>query len=674
MKNLRRILPLLCLTLLFLFLTACVAAVPTPDMHIPVLLRLTDENGETTALYVQILPGEDAVFDLAAENVFPLTLPQGATYDEENGTLTLAAVRYPRTADVSVLRLSPVPGGEKVRLFLRYDDTRGRVSYERGSAYMTPGVVTLRADVQGNNIFRGWSRDGYLASGGTLVSEEPTYTFYLRETGILYANFSAPSYRIIYHANGGSVAATGADTFTVTAPYKAQFPMQQTLHESGIFTRPGYVAVGYTTSPATYGTASVNTLPDFSNMGGVCSVPDTGELHLYVVWARETPAAAFTVKNGIITACTSTDPLLVIPAKIGGQTVRGIAAGAVSGNYTRVVIPASVTTLADGAFRNCSLLTEVVFFDAVTTLSDASFTSCQNIRTVVLNSSRLPRYSGGYEGTFCIKYERLRTLKGKKLILVAGSSALEGLDSAAFERNFPGYSVINFGTIAAYSMYFQLDVISKYTTSGDIVIHAPEYTMSQSMGAPHFEPKIFRGFEQCYDIFREVDMREYNGFFTAFSDFQNGVGIPIAAKDAPGQPYQTECEFINKYGDYTIDRTVQTSPVGSKSYGFNTSVLYYEDLNRINRRITARGGTLLMSFCPMDITYMSDRATDAAACRAFRDFCQEKLNYPVISDPGTYMMEHKYFFDSAWHLNEAGAAVRTANLTADLKKYLASAG
>ena len=48
----------------------------------------------------------------------------------------------------------------------------------------------------------------------------------------------------------------------------------------------------------------------------------------------------------------------------------------------------------------------------------------------------------------------------------------------------------------------------------------------------------------------------------------------------------------------------------------------------------------------------------------------DMLNYPVISNCGTYVMEHSLFYDSIWHCTLTGAAMRTENLLADLKRYL----
>ncbi|MCQ2414238.1 MAG: leucine-rich repeat protein [Clostridia bacterium] len=665
----------LCLffTFLALMLVGCTAKRPEPDLSVRVLLRMTEEaTGSASGMVLDVTPGSSAVFDLSGSGFYPLEVPEGASFDEETLRLTVSRVRAPMTLDMPVI--AGTASGEKVKLLTYADAAGGTVVFAKGASYMTPGVVTVRAETKAGYTFAGWSQGGYLSGGGTLVSTSESYTFFLSANSKLYANFKKHSYTIIYHTGEGKVAATGQNTYTVTKEYSDQFAMQQTVHENGTFTRAGYVAVGYSTQQVNFEDyADCNAIPGFCNLGGVCSVPETTDtLDLYVVWAKETPASDFTVSGSAITKYKGTAKTLVIPSSVGGKTITSVSSGAVSGNLTRVVIPPTVKTLADGAFTNCPKLSEVVFFDSVQTLSDASFASCPEIRTVVLNSQRLPRYATNYEGLFCIKYERLCALQGKKLIAVSGSSSLEGFLSADVEKAFPEYQVINFGTIVPYSAVFQLDVISNHLSDGDLVVFAPEYMMAQQMGSVKLNGKIFRGFEMCYDVFREVDMRKYTGFFTAFRDFQNGGGeenIPRAAISMSPKEYQTPFADMNKYGDYTIDRTVQKVGAGSGSYNYSTSLIQADKLNEVYHKIRSKGGEMVMTFCPFDASAASAAMKNESASLAFAQSCRDLFDFEVISVPLTYIMDHSFFYDSFWHLSEKGAAIRTDNLIADLKKY-----
>lgn len=486
--------------------------------------------------------------------------------------------------------------------------------------------------------------------------------------------------QITYNANGGSVS-SGGKIYRVTKERDEQFSMQQTLWSNGTFLRDGYVAVGYSTQPVSFeGFDTVNSIPGFSNMGGVCEVPkSSGTLTLYVVWAQETAGTHFEFSDGTVTKYTGNADTVVIPEYINGKAVTKIAAGAFKGKTAlkRLVIPKSVITLEDGAFEGCTALKEVVFFDSVLNVTDNAFKGCNNITTVTLNSQRLPKYSGDPEGNSCIKYERLRTLTTKKIIVVSGSSSLYGLDSAAMEQSFPGYSVVNYGINIANCSLFFLDVISNYTIEGDIVIHAPEMG-TNVMGDNYINPKLFRANTQCYDIFREVDMRDYRNFFTSFGYFQ--TGDPKDSSLAPainlsGKDYQKHCNQLNKYGDIAMDKTRpnQDSPFGNARQGFNKNLLTAENaarLNAVNKKIKAKGGTLLMSFAPREIQCMNENYRTAAHYNDFTKDCEAKLDYAVISNVGTYLLDHEYFYNSEYHLTNQGAALRTQRLAEDLRRYL----
>ena len=611
-----------------------------------------------------------------------------ADFSDERGTLRIANVFAPTTIDMIV-----VPEDEVITLKVASNNAGGNVSLTE-TLLGAPGEITITAESPDYLGFAGWSEDGYLSDGGALVSTERTHTFYVDKSKTLYANFSGFSeYKIIYHLNGG-VSPEGGEVYTSFGSFSGIYSMQQTLESNGTFTRDGYVAVGYSLEPADYADyASANDIYGFSNMGGVCSVQGES-LDLYVVWAKENPASDFeyeiktlphikdvfpgslaqskdNVEGVEITGFKGSGELVVIPEEIEGLPVMSIAADAFRNGFERVVIPRTVENISKNAFSACSSLREVVFFDSVATVYNESFH--ENVQTVVLNSQRLPVYSGVVEGSFAVKYERMRTVSGKKIIVVSGSSSLNGLNSELFEELMPGYSVVNYGTNAANPSLFFLDAISKYVSEGDLVIHAPEYSSRASMGSNDFHAKVFRGNEQCYDIFRDVDISDYDDFWESFREFQIGDpsdGSLVPALHQQGKAYQLDAD-INKYGDIAVSRPSVRGSFGGSTEGFKYNVLDYENLNSVNEKIKATGAELLMSFGTFDKARLMPSAAVQSEFDKFTEYCADNLDYPVISNIGTYIMEHSSFYDSEWHPNEEGAKERTRNLVTDIKAYLA---
>lgn len=674
------------------FLTSCAEA-PKIDENYDVRVILRECKGITIDgdNIIDTKSGRTVTFKVTVDSGYVyLGNTAGAEYVEESGRLRISKVFAPMTVDVIV-----VPESEVIRLRVEKNEPDGPVS-ETEVLLAAPGEVTLSAGELTSLKFSGWSEGGYLKDGGSLISTDASHTFYIDQSSTVYANFSGyESYDIIYHLNGGYVRGTSDETYTFHGRFSGLYSMQQTMISDGTFERDGYVAVGYSTSPASYEDFdSANDIPGFSNMGGVCSV--TGDsLDLYAVWAKANPERDFDyeIKNiscitdssfsfgnlsqkreniyGVEITGYSGGDIAVIPEEIEGLPVLSIASDAFDSDISRVVIPRTVRSVASGAFSGCDNLKEVVIFDSVVSVFDASFPKC--VSTVVLNAQHLPVYSGAIEGSFNVKYERLRTVEGKKLIIVAGSSSLNGIDSPLFEELMEGYSVVNYGTNAANPSMFFLDVISKYVGEGDIVVHAPEYGRGAPMGSNEFHPKMFRGNEQCYDIFRDVNMSDYSGFWDSFRKYQ--LGDPSDSSIVPaihqsGKEQMLDAQ-MNKYGDIGTERKSVRGSFGGSNLVLSDAKLYSDNLNYINEKITSAGATLLMSFAPHDKARYNPSVLNQTEYDKVAQYCDDELDYPVISRIETYIMEHSEFFDSEWHLNEEGAKKRTQNLAADIKAYLA---
>lgn len=706
--------------------------------------------------------GSDVEFKVTiSENYIYLGNTVGAEYDAKKGLIILKEVQAPTTIDLILISKTEL---FCVDIYKNHDS--GLVVFEKGGAWsVEAGEITLKAMSPDGYVFRGWSSGNFLVNGGELLSNEEVYTFTQTEDERItrvFANFESENeYQISYDPNGGAINNSG-DRYTVVKEYSDNFMLQQTLHEGNDvakFTRDGFQLVGYSTEPTTsYADyESANSIPGFSNLGGVCEVPrEDGALTLYAVWAQNTPDAAFVTEvvtytdiwfsndlnnNGVIEVKenafeayqsgvrgvvikdynpkydTGNKSTVVIPEYLNGYPVIGIADGAFDNIATmkKVVIPKTVFKVESGAFSEASSLDEVVFFDSLQYVYNNSFSSA--VSTIVMNSQKLPAYGGTAEGSFCIKYERVRFFRDtKKIVVVSGSSSLNGLNSKLLKENFNNeYEVINYGTNAGTQALFYLDVISNYVTDGDLIIHAPEWSSGGMMGDNNLQWKMFRGNNQCYDIFREVDMSEYTNFWGAYyqssiemlnrygpmiekynaynadrennskksayesaKKYMNDAGmtcIQISGK------YQNETTGMNKYGDRLGDRNINRE-------NWNDAMMFTNqmnssraaNLNRVNSRIVAEGGIMLFSFGTADAVSVAkkDSAWKSKA-DAFTQSCEDLLDYPVISNVGTYIMGENdssnpsslhEMYDSAWHCTYYGANIRTVELTYDINKYL----
>ena len=77
---------------------------------------------------------------------------------------------------------------------------------------------------------------------------------------------------------------------------------------------------------------------------------------------------------------------LVIPARIGGESVIGISSWAFSSCFplTSVVIPESVSWIGDDAFENCRALTNVEIPEGVRWIDRRAFSGCSSLTSIAI--------------------------------------------------------------------------------------------------------------------------------------------------------------------------------------------------------------------------------------------------------------------------------------------------
>ena len=596
-----------------------------------------------------------------------------------------------------------------------------KVNFAKGSSavMLEPKECTLTAEYPSDYIFNGWSLGASLTDGGTLISTDTTLKYTPEELQYktnIYANFSsAKYYQLVYHANGGVInKASNKSTlehYTVTGQYSDMFPLQNTFNENHsdiTFVREGYIPIGYSSIPidnfVNYNCQAdsggvcdqcpcVNHIPGFVNMGGLCYVsPNEGMVNLNVVWAKVTPAEYFTYETGYVTALTfggkttvqgavitkytGNDKVIVIPEELGGEPVISVENNAFRKSIIEtVVLNKNILEVKEGAFSNSLGIKQVIYFDSLQYVYDGSFSG--SVSTIVLNAQRLPVYNTG-EGAFAIKYARLRYLTAigkKKLVVVSGSSTLNGMKSSYMESLLNNeYAVINYGTNAMNPSTFFLDVISNYATEDDIIIHAPEWNATGPLGRNEIVWKLFRASTQCFDIFREVDMSQYYNYWDAWRNFQVDEG-KSAEKTSANGGYQVPNTGMNKYGDLTNENRKYRTPGMLGTLSFNSSHEKYvvdgaTNLNKLNKKILSKGATLLASFATADmLSFDSGDSNWKLKVDGFTKTFADALDYPVISNMGTFVMEGSLMADSVWHCNWTGAMVRTYELWQDLNTY-----
>ena len=564
------------------------------------------------------------------------------------------------------------PAGERVHITVIHDDTVVCETYQTVSRGQTAELALTLEEGYG---FRGCDYIGeYTVTGysDTVILRLYDVRYDVRlqvETGPL-------SEGILYDLNGGSFV----DPREEGQAYLGFADLTHHLRANtdiatGRICRDGYTQTGWNTQPDGSGTA----------VGlGSRVTKEEGLLRLYAQWVPWTQADAFTYEPDVITPDPDdivltgyTGPKqsaqLVIPARIDGMTVVGLAEGfGAELDLETLVLPNTMVYVDRGAFTNTTI-EEIYFFDNIESIYDKSFSS--GIQTVHINAVLEPRYAGNSDhAQFAEDMDRLiLNADKKKMVFFAGCSMSYGLRSDLVEAAFDGeYVVCNMGVIGGTNASFQFDCIARYLGEGDVFIHAPEpMSEYQLMDNIRSEVRVFYCVEGNYDLLALADLSGTELLFNNFTEFNKGR---FQAEQT--YTYQDYNANYNAYGDYAVPR--ENSPEGTS---FEIAACFLPDCvntvstGRLNEKyaaIEARGASALVSFAPINADAIPEEEQQTRSWLEFERRLRAGIReeFPVISQVEDYLFPGRLFYDEDYHLSDEGAALRTQRLITDIQAAL----
>ena len=615
--------------------------------------------------------GTDAVFEVELAPEYKIeSLSDGAVY--ENGTVTLSEVKFPTTVETTTRTL------HSYLMTVTNNPDQGKIrSSVPGGKVKEDTEITLSVTPAEGMVFLGYSLGTSAAAGAEIVCTTPDYTFSLTEEVEVFTNYYnvGDGRLIIYDSNGGDQPKQ-YDTFSNSSHYICPHALINTDY----FSREGYVLYGYNTeadgSGTYYGPGWNIIMPEDD------SVPVT----LYAQWMPVTEKEAFTYtvneskKNITITGYTGNHETVVIPETIDGYPVASVSKGAFkNSSFKTLYISKNIQSFNAGAVDHCKQFETLYMSDTVRAITDTSFSGCTNFKTLYLMACMTPRYCNSRNGNYMVKYQRLITAESPKLVIHSGSNTSYGIDSALLESELGNrYSVVNYGCNQDTPACFYYDVIADFIQEGDIVIHSPEIRNYQ-WGYNEMNTTTWQIFEGAYDAFSHVDIRNYFNVFNSFSSFNTSryTMTPRSYEDYSSQT-------VNKYGDYikekvgskdiqgTINNLLAQGGVGSLNMDPNFLTKdYVANLNREFDNIAAAGGKVYVTFCCTMKINLNKASQGIERQTEYKNAVIQNIHGTVISEPGTYVMDYQYFFNSIYHLNTIGSQLRTRWLAKDILAQLA---
>ena len=290
----------------------------------------------------------------------------------------------------------------------------------------------------------------------------------------------------------------------------------------------------------------------------------------------------------------------------------------------------------------------------------------------------LPEYYGeSYYAELPELYNKLKTTEGKKIVIVGGSNIAFGVNSAQMESLLRNqgydYTVCNFGLYAAVGTSAMLELSEDFIGEGDIVILAIEPT-SETFSTYFGATAMLKCAEKTPEMLLHMNKTQKSNLVGNFVSYlQERAEISRTGLIPKADGVYGKASFDSN-GDMIYQRAGNAMLLG-----YDTAIpidfakislqpAFVEQVNEYIASAEKKGATVVMSFAPMNQGAITDPSEEVL----YDFFCQlqEQFNCRIISDPNDYIMESGWFYDSNFHLNDAGAKIRTYNLACDVLNYL----
>ena len=290
------------------------------------------------------------------------------------------------------------------------------------------------------------------------------------------------------------------------------------------------------------------------------------------------------------------------------------------------------------------------------------------------------------------KNYRADSIKRKKIIIIAGSNALFGVNSAIIEKK-TGYPVANMASNAGLDLSFLYYQVKNTIRTGDIVVMPLEfdyYTSQNNNYSKDFSNgMMIWGIDYLKNL-SNIDLAKFirdaepvrilEGVIAQYESNSTNKNI-LSQQEVLGSLKKLwkkkeikwrgySYKSLNKYGEWSVDEPVQY--MKDSEYLKDTDKISHKFVqlyNKIKKLAKDKNGTLVLTY-PVTIKNKEFDLSTKKDLLKIKNF-KAKLHHRGISiycDAAIFNMDRKYFFDLPYHTNRNGAKIRSENLAACLIK------
>lgn len=279
------------------------------------------------------------------------------------------------------------------------------------------------------------------------------------------------------------------------------------------------------------------------------------------------------------------------------------------------------------------------------------------------------QYDESFLGELSDKCALLEQSPAPRIVLVGGSSLAFGVDSALLEQEFPGYTVVNFGLYAALGTQLMLELSDGQFREGDIVILSPEQ-QAQTLSCYFNAEAAWQALDGDFALLARLDPSHFGALLGQYPYFAaRKLNYFLQGEKPVPEGVYRHASFDSR-GDVRADTPANIMPGG---WDRNTPVLlepqvtdpdFVALVNGWAARAAEQGAQVYYRLCPMNAEAVQGDPD------AYYDYLRGKLDFPILGDPKACILDPAWFYDTNFHLNEAGRQLNTRTLARDLKAQL----
>lgn len=288
-----------------------------------------------------------------------------------------------------------------------------------------------------------------------------------------------------------------------------------------------------------------------------------------------------------------------------------------------------------------------------------------------------------YAEATLLKHERLASFDGPKVVLVGGSNLAFGIDTLQMQDE-TGCPVVNMGMNGYFGVRYMLEEVRPSMRPGDTVVVALEYdsffkpvdgTASNLLLIVKANPQAFAYLSprQQLDVLaatpyvaQEKLLRLIRGVAFGLRDALGGDDDEPATEEEMTMEIETLSGF-NAEGDlvshlgvtwpYAHEQGIDpATPVDPQIVGL---------LAAFSADMEARGVRVMVSYTPLMRSFYDEHR--AGIDNIHRLLTEAGLTVP--SAPTAYVYDESFFFDTVFHVNAEGRALRSERLAADINAF-----